>query len=119
MRETADFAKTQKYNPDSSTKIATAPIAAKTVDPESGAGAVGSRALEKVRRLGEAQVGRLFDEGATHSGRGRRRNNRRIARGNARGSRSHGLRRGEQCRQCRDRRFALAPRFDDRRRRTW
>ena len=48
MRETADFAKTRQDNPDDSTKIATAPIAANTVATGSGADAVGSRSLDNV-----------------------------------------------------------------------
>ena len=48
MRETSDFAKARQDNPDSSTKIATAPIAANSVDPGSGAYAVRSRFLDGV-----------------------------------------------------------------------
>jgi hypothetical protein len=48
MRETADIAKTRQDNPDDSTKIATAPIAADTVSTRSGADAVGSRSLDNV-----------------------------------------------------------------------
>jgi two-component system, response regulator PdtaR len=48
MGETATLTKTRRDNPDDSSKIETAPIAANTVATRSGSGAIGSMSLENV-----------------------------------------------------------------------